>query len=381
MATRTLTARQLNRATLARQLLLRRESLPVVEAVHRVVALQAQEPASPYLALWNRLTDFDPAELDAAFAGYAIVKATLMRVALHAADATDYPVFHEAMQTTLRAARLSDGRFRRAGLSIPDAEALVPEVLTFASQPRTNAQAEAWLDERLGEHPKPSVWWAFRQWGPFVHAPTGGAWSFGPRPSYIAAPELRRSGDVPAALQRLARRYLEGFGPASIQDIAQFGMLNRPLVRAAIEAQADQLIRFEGPDGKELWDVPEGVLPPEDTPAPPRLLGMWDETLLAYVDRSRTIPPDDRTLVTRVNGDVLPTLLVDGYVAGVWRPTEAGIEVRAFHPLSDEAWEGLEAEARALIGFLADREPMPYGRYTHWWAKLPKPAEVRVLGG
>ena len=107
---------------------------------------------------------------------------------------------------------------------------------------------------------------------------------------------------------------------------------------------------------------------------------MWDSILLAYADRSRVIPPDYRKLVIRINGDCLPTLLVDGYVAGVWRPVEGGIEATAFHRLSDEAWGGLETEARALVAFLADRDPAVYRRYTHWWKTLPN-AEVRLLPG
>jgi hypothetical protein len=107
---------------------------------------------------------------------------------------------------------------------------------------------------------------------------------------------------------------------------------------------------------------------------------MWDSVLLAYADRSRVIPPDYRRLFIHQNGDVLPTLLVDGYVAGVWRPAEGGIEATAFHRLSKEAWRGLEEEASALIAFLADRDPTVYRRYAHWWAKLPS-AEVRLLPG
>ena len=375
-----LTAQGLNRATLGRQLLLRREPLDVVEAAHRVVALQAQEAASPYIALWNRVAGFDPGELDRAFAEHALVKATLMRVTMHAVDAADYPAFHEAMQTTLRAARLNDQRFRRTGLLPADADALVLEVREFTARPRTNAEVEAWIDERLGELPKPSVWWALRQQGPFVHAPTGGPWSFGPRPSYVAAKDQERPGDVAASLQHLARRYLEGFGPASVQDFAQFALVYRPLARAALEAIEGTLESMAGPDGSKLFDVPGGLLPPEDSPAPPRLLGMWDTVLLAYVDRSRIIPPEYRQLVARTNGDVLPTLLVDGSVAGVWRPVEGGIEATAFHRLTDDAWEGLEVEARALIAFLADREATVYRRYAHWWSTLPS-AEVRVFRG
>lgn len=107
----------------------------------------------------------------------------------------------------------------------------------------------------------------------------------------------------------------------------------------------------------DLYDLPGAWLPDEDTPAPPRLLPMWDSTLLAYQDRGRMIPPDYRRLVIRKNGDVLPTLLVDGYVAGVWRAVDGRIEATAFHPLPEEAWAGLASEAGALVAFLAGRGP------------------------
>ena len=375
-----LSARQLNRATLGRQLLLRRESLDVVEAVHRVVALQAQEPASPYLALWDRVVDLDPGDLDRAFAEGTVVKATLMRITLHAVDATDYPAFHQAMQRTLRAARLTDSRFKVAGLSIADADALVPRLLDFAARPRTNAEVEAWLADQPGVPAHPGVWWALRTFAPLVHAPTGGPWSFGRRPSYVAAREQPGPGDPDGSSVRwLVRRYLEGFGPASAQDVAQFAMIGTATARDALRSLPG-VESLEGPDGAELFDVPGGLVPSEDTPAPPRLIAMWDSVLLAYADRSRIIPPDYRRLVTRQNGDVLPTLLVDGYVAGVWRAVEGGIEATAFHRLSDEAWSGLGSEAGALVAFLADREPRVYSRYAHWWKTLPS-AEVRLLQG
>ena len=146
----------------------------------------------------------------------------------------------------------------------------------------------------------------------------------------------------------------------------------------ALRDLAGKIEELEGPDGSTLFDVPEGQRPPEDTVAPPRLLPMWDSILLAYFDRSRVIPPDYRQVVIRRNGDVLPTLLIDGYVAGVWRPVEGGIEATAFHRLDDEAWEGLAAEAVALVAFLAGREPVVYGRYARWWSTLPR-NEVRLL--
>ena len=145
-----LTARRLNRATLARQLLLRREPVKVAEAVRRVVALQAQEAASPYLALWNRLAPFDPAALDAAFAGHEVIKATLMRITLHTVTAADYPAFHCAMAESLRAARLYDRRYTQTGLSAADADALIPHLVEFTAERRTNAECEALLKRGSG---------------------------------------------------------------------------------------------------------------------------------------------------------------------------------------------------------------------------------------
>jgi hypothetical protein len=106
---------------------------------------------------------------------------------------------------------------------------------------------------------------------------------------------------------------------------------------------------------------------------------MWDNPLLAYVDRSRLIPPAYRKVVTRVNGDVLPTLVVDGYVAGVWRAVEDGIEATAFERLSSAVWDGLASEATGLWALLQGRDPQVYKRHQMWWKDMPA-AEVRILG-
>ncbi|MEU1434964.1 winged helix DNA-binding domain-containing protein [Streptomyces sp. NPDC005775] len=378
----TITARGLNRATLGRQLLLERAPLSVPDGVRRVVALQAQHPASPYVALWNRLSDFVPAELDAAFTERTVVKATLMRITLHAVHAEDYPAFRAAMQPTLYASRLG-ARFAVAGLTPADAEELVPELLAFARSPRTSAQMQAWAEERLGAGRKESGWWGLKAYAPLHHAPTGPPWSFGHRPSFVAA---AGSGPAPTgrvvdarALRTLILRFLAGFGPASVADVAQFAMVQRGPVRAALQAMGDAVEQLRGPDGSALFDLPDAPRPPAGTPAPPRLMAMWDSILLAYADRGRVIPPEYRPWVIRRNGDVLPTLLVDGYVAGVWRPTADGVEATAFHPLPAATWDALAAEARSLTAFLGDREAQVYSRYHHWWAKLPGGGEVRML--
>ncbi|MGG8408782.1 DNA glycosylase AlkZ-like family protein, partial [Streptomyces sp. 12297] len=183
-----------------------------------------------------------------------------------------------------------------------------------------------------------------------------------------------------AGLRTLVRRYLEGFGPASVADVAQFALVQRARARTALLSLADETVRLVGPDGVELFDVPDRPRPAADTPAPARLMAMWDSTLLAYADRSRIIPPAYRPLVIRRNGDVLPTLLVDGYVAGVWRPAAGGgIEATAFHELPDEVWGQLADEARSLTALLADRDPQVYHRYAHWWPKLPPLPPAHLL--
>ncbi|MFJ1910727.1 winged helix DNA-binding domain-containing protein [Streptomyces sp. NPDC088147] len=379
-----ISAHALNRATLARQLLLGREPLDVEDGLRRVVALQAQQPASPYIALWNRLSGFDPAGLDTALAGRRAVKATLMRLTLHAVHAEDYRAFREAMEPTLRGSRLGDSRFTASGLTVDTTTALVADLLHYAEQPRTVAELGGRLRARLGAPMEPAAQRMLRQYAPLWHAPTGGPWSFGTRPSYVAAdtrPVLAEPDVAAGSLRTLIRRYLEGFGPASVADMAQFALVQRARVRTALTALAGELEQLEGPDGTVMYDLPGAPRPAEDTPAPPRLMAMWDSTLLAYADRSRVVPPAYRKHVTRVNGDVLPTLLVDGYVAGVWRAVDGGIEATAFHPLPGRVWEGLAAEAGSLMSLLATRDPRVYGRYDHWWTKGLPGAETRLLPG
>ncbi|MDX8055839.1 winged helix DNA-binding domain-containing protein [Lentzea sp. BCCO 10_0798] len=366
----TFTARQLNRATLDRQMLLRREPVDVPTAVDRVVAIQAQEPASPYIALWNRIEGFDPADLDEAFVSGVVRKASLMRITLHAVTSADHEAFHHAMLPALRASRLYDKRFKSMNVTIDQADALLEHLLEFAATPRQKAEIEELLHAHVGDVGEPGVWWALRTYGGLVHAPTGGPWSFGLRPSYQAVTTEPR--EQLAAVAEMLRRYLTGFGPATVLDMNQFSMLPRTAIREAL-ASLD-LVR----DG-DHYDVPDRTIPDEDTPAPPRLMAMWDSTLLAYADRSRIIPDEYRKLVIRDNGDTLPTLLVDGHVAGVWRPTEdGGVEATAFHALDEEQWAGLADEAASLRKLLGDREPQVYKRYARWWNGLPA-HDVRIV--
>jgi hypothetical protein len=374
-----LTARQLNRSTLARQMLIDRHPISIPEAIKRIVALQAQEPASPYIAMWNRIAPFDPGELDRAFAEYEIVKASLMRITLHAVHADDYTRFHQSVLYALRASRLNDRRFAETGMTVAEADALIPALIEFGREPRSKAEIEELIGDLLGGEVHPRLWWALRTYAPMTHAPFDGVWAFGRKQMFRTAPILPERIDRVDSTRALLRRYLLGFGPASRHDFGRFTMMAQVMVKEALEGMHD-LVRYEGPGGVELFDVPDGDVPDEDIPAPPRLMAMWDSVLLVYDDRSRVLPDEYRKIVIRSNGDVLPTILVDGRVAGVWRHLEGAIEVTAFQPLTSDDWEGLVVEAAGLLDLLADRDDAVYRRYARWWDKLPA-GEVRRLPG
>ncbi len=373
-----LTAAQLNRATLARQLLLHREPLGVAEAVHRICAIQAQAAASPYLALWNRVMDFDPADLDRAFEDGTLLKTTLMRTTLHVVAAVDHPHFWAAHAEHLRRRRPRPPLVSELGVTEEQLTEALDAALAHAHEPRTSAELSTHLRQVVGPVRDPGWWWAVLPFARVIRVPDATTWRYGSRSSYRAAPAPEPAATQQESLQYLVQCYLSAFGPATVQDLARFTRLPVGVLRPAFEQHAD-LVVHEGPSGEVLYDVPGAPLPDGETPAAPRFLPMWDSALLAHADRSRVMDAATRAHVVRKNGDYLPTILVDGYVAGVWLPVDSGIEVRALRDLDDAAWDSLTEEAQALQRFLAPREPNVYARYRHYWAHLP-PRESRVFG-
>jgi hypothetical protein len=371
-----LTPNQLNRATLQRQLLLQREPATVTDVVRRVVALQAQAPPAPYVALWNRIAGLDFEAVDQAFADRSLVKASLMRITLHAVDTDDYRAFHSASTPILRAARLNDRRYRDTGLTIDDADRAVPDLLAFLETPRSKTEILDHLARNVSSEPR--LWWALKTYAPLVHVPTGPPWSFDRHTLYERAPTVARP-PVDEAVRSLVRRYLAGFGPATIADFTQFSLQAMSVARPAFESMRDELVTYSTVDGDELFDLPDAPeLPDPDDRVPPRLMAMWDSTLLAYRDRSRIIPDQYRPHVIRRNGDVLPTVLVNGRVAGVWNSHPDGIEIGAFEQLDADTWHALRNEAHDLHAALADRDPNVFERAGTWWPKLPITA-IRLL--
>lgn len=375
-----LTVRQLNRATLARQALLERADLDVVTATERIGGLQAQEPASPHIGLWTRLAGFQPTDLDRALAERSVVKGTLMRSTLHIVSAADYLHLWPAVVPMLEGIRRQDR------VQPPDPERLEQlraRAEAFTAEPRFLGELREHLGGTDGLTSDEIVWWIRRR-VPFAHAPSDVPWSFGRRPRLAHALAWLGAQGWPAldkALERLVRRYLGAFGPATVADLAQWSGLAVGKVRpgiAAVEAAGD-LRRFSDDRGRELLDLDGAPLPDPEIPAPPRLLPMWDSTILAFADRTRLISDEDRRVVIARNGDTLPTFTVDGVVAGLWWAEQAAgrrtrIVIEPFRPpLARADAHALEEEGERLATVVGPLEPTVYARYQRW-----RPAGVRV---
>ena len=362
----------LNRATLTRQLLLRPERVDVVAAVHRIGGLQAQEPASPHIGLWTRVTGFAAQDLDAALARRDVVKATLMRATLHVATAVDYAALQPAVSPMGQAIRRQD----RSRPPDPEQLARLAKIAAaFTTEPQTLGE----LRDHLAGHDADAdelVWW-LRRHMTFIHAPDATVpWSFGRRPRLVEAAAWLMGvafADPPTSVVALVRRHLAAFGPATAADIAAWSGVAVGRLRPGIEALDAEGALWHGGDerGRALIDLVDAPRPPASTPAPPRLLPMWDSVLLAHQDRTRVISDADRALVIARNGDTLPTFLVDGRVAGTWwaDPGPGGrttISIEPFRQIDRVARVALESEAERLAAFVEPVEPFVYRRYQRW---------------
>jgi hypothetical protein len=352
-AMRTLTRRELNRATLARQLLLRRHRLSVTKAVERTAGLQAQWPPSPYLGLWSRVEDFRADDLMRAVARRHVVKATLMRTTLHLVTARDYLAY----AGIYRDSRIREIKRQLAALG-EDADfgAEGERLAAFAAESRrTRPQLLALLGRpklRIEERSPWLSWYGLTAYAALVNGPESSVWrshtaggTFVPARTWLGADGA--SGD--AAACTLVRRYLAAFGPASRADIAQWTGSARSVVDRGL-AQLE-LRRFRDEHDRELYDLPRAPLPPGDTPAPIRLLPRFDNLVLSHGDRRRVLDDEHRATVIQ-GGEVAATFLVDGFVAGTWGVEDGRVHLAPFAPLPRIARRELEGEASRLEGFL-----------------------------
>lgn len=356
-----LTLRELNRAMLARQLLLDRARIGVVPAVERLAALQAQWSPSPYIALWSRLKDFRREKLWSAIERHEVIRARLMRGTLHLVSARDFYAYAVATQDLQRGAwnRLQVGR----GVDPKKVAALA---IAFAHQPRPKDEVLEHLRQRIGGSlGGPFNWLVWRfvsAHADLVTAPPGGHWDYGGTDApYVAAQHWIAGGERPSeehALETLVRRCLAAFGPMTLADIAKFAGQVPPRVRPALERIAPQLRLFSDEDGRLLYDLPRAPRPDGELAAPVRFLPRYDELLIAYQHRDRVIPRAHRAAVYSKNAIVEAVFTVDGFAAGTWslvrvKNNEAILRASPFARLVPRDRTAVEAEASALLLFLA----------------------------
>jgi hypothetical protein len=338
---RTLTVRELNRATLARQLLLERRRLPVVHALERLAGLQAQWAPAPYVGLWTRLAGFRRQTLERAILREQAVRAVLMRGTVHLVSRRDYGVFGSAVDVApwvrQESAQLAD--------SVHDS------LLEFGQEPRTRAEVLAWLRDAHGiEHDGGAgFWYALRTVGRLTHAPDSGTWKQ-PRETRYVLIDHEQLDPLPAR-QRIVSAYLGAFGPATRADIAEWSGLRVRDFEPALET-LEPLRRFRDERGRELLDLPRCPLPAADSPAPVRFLPRFDNLVLSHADRTRVISDEHRRIVIHGGGMVEATFLVDGFVAGLWRVEKTRVRIEPFAPLPRVRRREVEDEAARLEAWL-----------------------------
>jgi len=360
---RVLTARELNRALLARQLLLERADLPPDLALTAVCGLQTQHAPSGYVGLWSRTAGFRRADLTAALHRAAVVQGWVMRSTIHMVAAADYAPFTEAVRTARRVHWLRAEK-RAARLDMAAVASAVGRHLTAGPLPQPRLVALLADDLRrddaggLSSPDLPKIAFAGAQlWIDLLRVPPAGTWDK-PRAHVFALAEHVLPAALPAAADAtedsgrdlLVTRYLRAFGPASAGDVASFTGLPVAAVRAVLARCA--LRRFRDEAGGALVDVPDAPLPDPATPAPVRFLPTFDATLLVHARRTQVLPEAYRSRVfaTTMPRSV-PTFLVDGQVAGTWRYGGGRVVTTPFHDLAATAQRALDAEAQRLAAF------------------------------
>ncbi len=341
-----LTDRALNRATLARQLLLERSAgVGALEVVELLAGLQGQDPELPYVGLWNRITDFRVDDLTTLLADRKVVRATLFRGTQHLLATTDYVWMRPLLQPML-------DRMRKAFFSQWTADVDPVELATEARRllgagTLSRPELGRALARRWPHHE--GVWLAraAQVAVPVLHPYPDGTWGRrGPTPFTLAEQWLGTPFDTGRDLADLVLRYLAGFGPASVMDMQAWSGLTR--MREVFETLRPRLRTYRNTAGVELYDLPDRELPDPDTPAPVRFLAGFDNVTFGYADRRRIIADEHRVHLVSDAG-----MTVDGRVRGIWKLRAGQLTVRTFAPLTGDEEAAVRAEGAALLRFAA----------------------------
>ena len=354
-----LSRRALNRATLERQLLLRRTRMPALDAVRHLVGMQAQVPLNPYHGLWSRLEGFQPAELAQLLLDRKVVRIVVMRGTIHLVTAEDCLVLRPLAQPVLDKELARHPEYGPALRGVDLGPALDFARTLLGEKPRTGAELRAAFAERFPDVDPAALAYACRNHLAFIQVPPRGVWGrSGPVRSTTAEAWLGRSVQANPSIDDVVLRYLNAFGPASVADAATWSRLTA--LREVFERVRPQLRTSHDERGRELFDLPDAPRPDPDIPVPPRFLPEYDNVLLSHDDRSRLVSPEHARLLFARPGPVHGTVLCDGFVGGTWAVDGATLTVRHV-PLGPGATEELEAEGLRLLRFLVpDADPASY---------------------
>jgi hypothetical protein len=344
MAERVLYRRELNRAVLARQLLLERSTASLPRALEGVGGLQAQYAPSMYVGLWSRLAGFERDALTRALERRSVVQGTLMRSTIHLVSAADYWPLALAVRQARREHWLTVTKERVTDREMSAAARRMRARLADGPLRRKE------LDELLGRDRSQ----ALGLWLDLVRVPPSGTWErrradlYGLAETWVGSPAITKAH----ALELLARRYLAAFGPATAADLANWAGLKPAALAPTLRRL--ELRRFRAVDGAELLDLPRAPRPAAEIPAPVRFLPTWDATLLVHARRSGILPEEHRPKIFHTkNPQSVATFLVDGEVAGTWRCEGGGVRLEPFGRLDAATRRALDAEADRLAAFHA----------------------------
>lgn len=347
--------RALSRATLARQLLLDRAPLSPLDAVGQLVGLQAQVPRDPYVALWSRLDGFRAEELSTLLEERQVVRTVAMRATIHLLTSDDALAIRPLVQPVLDAelVRHPESGPRLRDVDVGPALAAAQELL--GERPLTPTELRAALAERFPELDAPAAAYACRCLLALVQVPPRGLWrQSGTVRLATLETWVERALDAAPSLDRLVLRYLAAFGPATVADVATWSRLTR--LRPVLERLRPGLATFRDERGRELFDLPDAPRPDASVPAPVRFLPEYDNVLLSHADRSRIVPASLREgLAGRIEGLNHGAVLVNGFLAGMWRLEGTELVVRLGVPLSKRASASVVAEGRRLLRWLGDQ--------------------------
>jgi len=353
-----LSQRRLGRALLARQHLLERTAMPARAMVEHLVGMQAQVPQQPYVALWSRLADFEPTELERLVLGREVVRMTLMRTTIHLVSAGDAAPLRRVMAPVLGRALGSNRAWREQLEGLDLASVAAAGASLMEERPYSTADLSMHLAERWPGRDGLALALAVRHLVPMVQVPPRGLWTRSGLPRWVALGSWlgERAAAPPEAARRgllgeVVRRYLGAFGPATVSDIQTWSWLTG--LREIVDELRPGLLTFRDEAGRERFDLPDAPRPGEDVPAPPRLLPEYDNVLLSHRDRSHVIPPEFAPRLTGFVG----RFLVDGRVHGQWRvkvdARGARLVLEPFGPLAHVEASALLEEAQRYLAWHA----------------------------